>query len=192
MTGVLEPLDKTVCIPVSWKRKSMKEQGHIKMGWFTEYLVFVGLTLGGLAWWWYGSPRKRVTSLFLIHRHKIWQSVNHEGRVAMRVQRQQYEGKPLQVKLFGLAKFLRLQMQQLLQALPYEVQFKTRTHLKRSFEKAQQQREITIHSIKKKENRLLIESIALLGLKDFLKVLFSPDAKLLFKQFYTITFTRNK
>lgn len=192
MTGVFEPLDKTIGVPVSWERKSMKEQGHIKMDWLTEYLVFVGLTLGGFAWWWYGAPRKRVTALFLVHRHKIWQSINHDGRAEIRMQRQQYEDKPLQVKLFGLAKFLRLQMQQLLQALPYEVRFKTRTHLKRSFEKAQQQREITIYSIKKKEKRLLVESIALLGLRDFLKVLFSPNASLLFKQFYTITFTRNK
>ena len=184
-------VDSTVCLPVLWKKKPIIKQECTKMS-FYDLLKETILAIIVVLTWWYIFPRNRVTTLFIIRRHTIWQSVNREGRKSIRLHRQQYAGKTVQTKLFGMGKFLRAQMQELLKALPYDKNFRTCTHLKRSFEKAAKQGDITIHHIKRTRTHLLIECVVLVGMKDFLQLLFSKQRKILFKQFYKITFTRNR
>lgn len=138
---------------------------------------------------------KRITPLFVVSRlGRICQGTNKEGRKEIRNHRYKYNKKSLQNKLFGMGRFFILQLNVLLNELEINKIYKTKTHLKSLFEKAERQNKIEIHHIKVcRKQPLFFEVLTILGVKDTFRVLLSKKHHCaLCKQFYKIKFSRIK
>ena len=154
-------------------------------------IIQIYITSLCISWGWY----IRLTPLFVVSLcNTIHQGSNLQGRKEIRLHRLKYSGSSVQTKMFGMGRFFIEQLNHLLSALQYNQPYTTKTHLKSLFVKAQKEKKIVIHSIKKARKQPLIwESCALLGMKETCIILLSKQERChLYKQFYEITFTRIK
>lgn len=153
-----------------------------------EYLLSV-IVISGTFKLWY----KRITPFFVISRTGIlYQSINQTARKAIQNHRCKYSNASLQTKIHAMARLFVVQLHTLLERLECNRTYRTKTHLKALFEKAEKQNKIHILQCTADRKRfLLIESWTLLGTKDTFSIFRSPKYRSkLYKQFYKITFTR--
>lgn len=134
---------------------------------------------------------ERLTNMFVVIRRRVYQKFSSIGKKEIKTFKKSLKSKDIKTKMYHLSKFLINDLKQAVCKLDTEKEYKTHTHLKSQFEKAQSMGLIKIISIEKEHSRSIIaEAFHFLGFKDIIKILFSKDRAILTRKFYTIKFIR--
>lgn len=159
-----------------------------------KLLIIIGGIMAFIIIWLLGKPR-RYGCLFIEWYGRLCQAPSCEGIKLLREHRRENVDKSLDIKFIALSRFFLEQLKVLFKELEIGREYRTTTHLIKEFKRKARKKEITIIQEKKQksERYLFWEALRLFGMKDFCKILFSNEHRpKLMKQFYKITFTRNK
>lgn len=137
---------------------------------------------------------KKLSTLFqsLVGFNYIHQNSSIYSRRTIKKKRNECDDKFLRMKMQYMSSFLISEFEKAFSNLDIGKKYTTKTHIKSILLRAEKQDSIIIHTIKPYRKRYLYEAIALLGIFDYLKIRCSYRKKMLYKQFYKITFTRIK